>query len=755
MSSPIYGGYPIYVPPSDYTTGANAASSAADNITSNDDQLSINEFFGTSSAATLDLAHSLHGLAASDRELFSHYLRDMLGQMDSLFTMYNDLMTSWVSFSTINTIQADAGITAINNEATAANPSITTAQTSANNLNTATDTYNAEADSFNAQYDAGFANNVARDAAITQYNLAVDNYNNSATAYNNDANAANVYIQNYNDEIDNYNSTTLVQTNADIDSENITRAGQGLPPLPHQPPLAHADLLVIVPLQSHLPYADPTGHVPTATKVSTPAVIIEYPLPSTLQFTENFLDPSYTPFAANTFFYAAALKRLFRLINKDAGQVPITLQSIVRPESIIDRREADSAATLGAGGIGSSGLAMGLDHPALARVFSDSLVSQYFNGFNIATTNQVRQTLFAFTIATLTQGALMGALPGVNAYIQQGDAITNGSRIANSIGTIDAVLGTLRDDALKQPIDTVVNSATQLKDLKEDDRAKLSSGLQAAVSTALLKLSLGSLIEESKTPGLVKVVDGALIQASPENANDRFTPVKTGLEDLSNTYGSASVAELLGQYLNGLLGSNKDITRPQSPLIAKAVADRISSPSAPDSYSALNEIVKEEINKVLGPNANPAVLDEIARTLSNGASQFSLAGSARKELLGNTISQVGPTSAEHLTDQAIISLFGFSPNFNQNSIIERPKESGGSDSLLNSLTDSARELYSNDNKKFIEIVDRSFETTQEDFTSLGAFLREVIDPGQTLVGLMYEGRKGSAFERGSTDIKLG
>ncbi len=145
------------------------------------------------------------------------------------------------------------------------------------------------------------------------------------------------------------------------------------------------------------------------------------------------------------------------------------------------------------------------------------------------------------------------------------------------------------------------------------------------MSTALLKLGLGSLVEESKTPGLAKVVDGALIQAKPENANDRFAPVKTGLEDLSNTYGSAPVSELLGQYLNGLLGSNKNITRPQSPQIAKSIADRVSGSSAPESFSKLNDIVKEEVTKVLGPNANPAVIDEIAKTLSNGVSQFSLA----------------------------------------------------------------------------------------------------------------------------------
>ncbi len=88
--------------------------------------------------------------------------------------------------------------------------------------------------------------------------------------------------------------------------------------------------------------------------------------------------------------------------------------------------------------------------------------------------NQLRQTMFAFTMATFSQGALLGALPGVNSYLpdflQRGDANTPGTRVANSIGTIDVVLGLLKDDALKQPLDTVVNSATQLKDLKETTR---------------------------------------------------------------------------------------------------------------------------------------------------------------------------------------------------------------------------------------------------------------------------------------------
>ncbi len=40
------GGYPTYIPPPDYTTGANAAASSAENITPDTDTLSINEFLG-------------------------------------------------------------------------------------------------------------------------------------------------------------------------------------------------------------------------------------------------------------------------------------------------------------------------------------------------------------------------------------------------------------------------------------------------------------------------------------------------------------------------------------------------------------------------------------------------------------------------------------------------------------------------------------------------------------------------------------
>ncbi len=97
-----------------------------------------------------------------------------------------------------------------------------------------------------------------------------------------------------------------------------------------------------MPLQSHLPYADPAGHVPNANKVATPAIITDYPIPSSLSMTQDFLDPSYTPFASDSFFYARLMKRLSRNFDKKYGQVPITLQSIVRPDSIIDRREADS-----------------------------------------------------------------------------------------------------------------------------------------------------------------------------------------------------------------------------------------------------------------------------------------------------------------------------------------------------------------------------------------------------------------------------
>ena len=434
----------------------------------------------------------------------------------------------------------------------------------------------------------------------------------------------------------------------------------------------------------------------------------------------------------------------------------LVIQILLRPRAYINRDETNSISTggSGVGGVSTSVLAMGLDNAEMDSILGEGVVKQMFDNTTVPAPLQERLTALVSTL--FIRSSVAGSLPAVQTFLgsdlSQIENQSGAGRAASSLGTTAAILGLLRGNALQQPISTIINTTTQLQSLNDTDKQNLQSGLQAITSTALLKLGLGSLVHETQTPGLLNVMDAAVISGTPQNANSRFGVVVTSLDNLKAAFGSQEVSSLLSQYLANQIVNAPGVSPTQVNDLANQIATNVTTEPTPATPAALQQIIQQSLASTLGSNVSSALVQQ----LTGQVSLFAIAGATRSDLLQNLISSAGPANAENLTDQTIVRLFGFSPSFGEGEIIQRPSEEATALPAVTSLADSAQALNNLDASKAGQMVADNFNTSRahQDVQNLDAFFREVIDPGQMLVGLMYEGHRGTAFKRGKTDIDL-
>lgn len=734
------------------STNTTAAASAANDTISrfdiNDTNFSINSFFKMVSDSRLDFKENLHDIEFKEADFARKSSRDALSQTSNALLNYNKQLMAYRS-QRVDAGNSDAATQGLNNQANATNTSISDSQQKAGSLNTETDAYNQEVDNFNQANQNGFPDQASRDAAIDQYNASAQSYNTKVQEYNASANVANASIDSYNLQVDAYNAQ-VDQNNAEIDAQNITRAQEGKDPLPHQPYETHKSHIPLKDEVALLPYADVTGPIPAAASVQIPSTIPAKPIPSNLDFFGDYLQPSFLPFFMQAMAYITSQRNIQELLLADRVRPNAGTQDITRPEAYIERRETHIPDASG-GGAGASlaSLALGLDHSRTDSILGKGAVDQLFSLFHVQQSPALVQLLQPFTLSMFVRSSIHGTLPGLG-FLEtnlskqkpEDDAI----RVASALGTNAAILGLINSDALKEPVAEAINNEAGINGLTEEQKLLLTRDIHALVSSAVLKLGLGSLVTETGSPTLLNAIDAALINTGPENATEQFAKVQGSFETLNTTYGSDTVGVLMGDFVTGTL-TDRGYDAAVSQKIGSAAASDISEKGIPADY--------RELESRMQAIANASMLTESATDITNSVITFTLGASAKADLQSALISKVGPQIAPELTDQILLRVFGFSPDFNEPAIIQRQTEAGRPNSIESVIEDNFRTVNEHEDRqlasKLADEYGRANESTQE----LESFLREVIDPGQVLIGVMYEQSKGTAFERGWLDIPIG
>jgi hypothetical protein len=743
---------PVTITSTNSAANTDTLSSASDAIL-NDSSFSINSFFKAVSESRLSFKENLHDIEFKEADFSRKQARDAISQVSNALQKYNELLKTYLS-SKVDAGGSDDATQDLNGAATSANSSISDTQMKAGALNTQTDAHNTAVDTFNTQNQAGFASPAERDAAIDVYNASVDDYNVYAQDYNNSAAASNIEIDSYNLEVDAYNAQ-IDANNAQIEQDNITRAQEGKAPLPLQEHEVYKDQIPLIAEKTHLPYADVTTPPEHAAPVNLPTTIGTKTEPSNLDFFDNFLATQFMPFFLQALNYMTTQNNLQDLLLSERVRPNAGTNDITRPDAFIERKETVKTADSGAGaGTSLASLAMGLDHSRTDSILGRGTVEQMFVLQNVEQTLPLIQLLQPFTMSMFIRSSIHGALPGLglletdmSKQKPEDDAI----RVASSIGTTSAILGVVNSGALSQPVAEALAKTNGLQNMSAEQKGRVEKDLEAVVSSALLKLGLGSLVAETNSPGLLKSVDAALITGQPTGASEeQFAGVPIDFEALNSAYGTDTIALLLGDFLKGRL-TDGGYDKATGEKIGGAVSSSLGEQGIPDSKQGLQDQVTQLLGGVLGANVPPGLAEKIA----NDVSLFTLGASTKDELQSNLISKVGPQSAPGLADETLFRVFGFSADFSEPAILQRQAGEERPNSIHSILSDNLRTVNEKADGKVGAKLAEEYSRANESVVQLESFLRDVIDPGQVLIGVMYEQSKGTAFERGWLDIPIG
>lgn len=718
---------------------------------------SLGSFLDAIKTAQLNFKGDLFKIQYSAPELHTKFAKNFITDLATALELYENLVEFF------NSTQAAVGntnplINQTNSLVSSTNNAIANVQNKTTAMNNQVTAYNNAAQTLDDANTAGFATTTDRDAAIDIYNAAATSYNNQAAIYDAAVDAANVAITAYNNAAAAAN-VQIQLNNQQIAQENLILGGFGQQ-IPLQPLIPTLSLIpyanpTSIPL---LPYADFTSPVPRATSVTSPtqSATVQITLTNP-NFRDDFLKPYFlTPFA-NLIAYITGQQKNFKQILKDVG-IALKLNDITKPDAFVDRNQAVTSNASGAGGLTS--LVTGLDNQLLNSLMSKQLTDQVFLQQYVHTSFQIEEQLLPFVLGMANSNTMRGMLPGLatlgNTPISP--ATTEAAaRIAMALGGVASLLGSLNADALSNPIRTLLNSTSSENgvNLTKNQEDAIAQGLTALVSNGVVKLAVGSLAAETKTPELANVFDAAFIQASPQNANAQFSNVQNSFAQLVGIQGQAPIAELLSQFLASQLTqpgpNNLDLNTARR--VASSVANNLSQNGLPPNITALNNQLTALLASTLGNATNPSLV----QSLTGNISLFTLAASTKSQLQDNLITAAGPRASATLTDQIIKQLFGFSVDFTDATIIQPPAEASKGTSLVSALQNNLRVLNNKTDNAVAQQLADDFSHAHETVTQLEAFLREVIDPGAQLFGIMYEQTRGnipSPKEKATTDIDV-
>jgi len=144
-------------------------------------------------------------------------------------------------------------------------------------------------------------------------------------------------------------------------------------------------------------------------------------------------------------------------------------------------------------------------------------------------------------------------------------------------------------------------------------------------------------------------------------------------------------------------------------------------------------------------------LKALLKMKAEGASELDTAQllALIKKLIQSLLApQLAPLLASQVTDAVAAALFGTpNPDAFDKADVKKPF------SLVNAVKSQIDVLKKNQNELFTEFVTVLFKDTIKESVQLDAFFEKLMDPGTTLVGIMYAGREPSNWKK-SIDIQV-
>lgn len=371
-------------------------------------------------------------------------------------------------------------------------------------------------------------------------------------------------------------------------------------------------------------------------------------------------------------------------------------------------------------------------------------------GVNQTDNVKLQTTLTALLLAAAFLGEAVGnnklLLPQLLVALNAASA-TSADTVAHNLSQLLVKLSAQQSDILQHQLQSSLTAALSSTNVSANTISQLSQDLAKATSAQQIKNAINASLANVNASALQSAINAidltaSLLSLNTENAAIDASALASNILNVSNQNAdilsnNLKASNILSGVINDqiqrniqnavelALQSNK-VPNPSS--IAKSIsssAAELSKQQLPDS--AFIAQLKNAIHEALGPNDNLTLENTILASINNTiftekVTQTILAGLQNQNLV-TTTTNISKELAE------IINKIG------------------------SSFSKTLHEVAKTNDEVYLKKTIESFRTTIINLTDFNVFVQEVLSPGKTMVGLMYEGMK-EGFHKGWLDFAV-
>jgi hypothetical protein len=714
------------------------------------DGMSYNFLSKMMSGSSLTLAAQIKEALQRDAEMTLAFFKFLAETSSELLNLYYVKEADYRS-KTMDKERTGPAIELINTKNIEMQTAIDNLQTASTEFAAATNEYQIAVNTYNISPNS---TPEERAAALDAYNNARLAYNDAVTQYNSVVTATNQAVASYRAAVDAYQNLITTIVNPDIDVANDQRGN--LPKLTQQTvPTDHATwtyadatladplspVILATPPAQNQPAPPPPPVIPTPPPFALPIVD-----PRTLVFTDSMKE--FTDAAIKFFGINAAQVQILTNLRDDRVLTGLDYLKRIRLSPEADVKDFDPQVSVSPGspgGLGMASFALKINPVTADAVLSEALAKQPFIQEMATIPTELYSHLLTLTLSTALQTANLASFPGVaylNGYLGSLPPNSPAVGIAAALGYNTTLIGLLNSQGLLISIQNVLGNIPSLANLTALQQAALAGALSALVSDALLRISVNALATQLHTPAVEDALKVAALVANPTAKGGVYATLGEKLAALGKEYGAATVAAPLSELLRGKL-SGAGLSSEQAAQIAERVAAFATTQGLGEDVTALQNL---DLGVDVSADARALIFE--------GVVTFAAAASLKQEVQASLIGQAGATQAINLSDNIVKGLYGFSVDISQGTISAQETIDNRPMSVVQIATDNQRTLLKTSSQELLDAAQNRFTYARQEDVSLEAFQRVILDPGVKLFGLMYDGAKGTSFERKSVDIKV-
>lgn len=630
-----------------------------------------------------------------------------------------------------------------------------------------------------------------------QYNSAVNQINIAIDAYNSAANAYNAAVSDYNTKLQDYKNA-IADFNNQVNSTNTAREGRGdstipagtipdIPPITAFAPtfgyIANVTPVYQPPYPSFAatPFFTPPGQTNADPQIATYVPDI----PSFSDYIAQFIerqDEQIKMFKELTDMYKS-LEPNYTIINGSLSALRFLGKDV--PDFINDIGQVSASSA-------SSSLAtliIGLGKPELSRILSEGLISQMVkNIFNAQGAN------FANLNAETVLGAL-GALLLSASFLSSGDAaklalLFNSSAdiskalvsLLTAIALVNKLVDLIQSGAVANTVLDILKTKPEFDALSPEQQTKIQSTFTAVATITVSLVALALQASLTSDRNLTAQVSSAQFLSELYSPRSSREISESALDYLNSRFDNqalrADLARQLGDdaAFQDFISTNLALTSTQVgiQLSQTALSNLTSSviTAAAQGANLKDAIIDQLVKDGTTREAAIRSADQIERRFNNSVLGLAIAvqlpttePAAPAEEGVPLVTVLGAPVEKDLADtvlqlkksrllQELVSL-GVNAKLDEKGNIVIENVGFNLQNIGQILTDNAKVIRDTNNVTFTNSMAASFTEFLGRVLSLdpNTFAQDLLDPGQTFIGVMYEGIR-TGFKRGETNVKI-